>query len=169
TDGYFWIMSCKPMKVATSRSCDKKSASNLIAANHCTSPVVLVSWTPVTWLTPLPEIPVMRVLIGLLLSATLLATLVRHDAPEAQATASGDKKKLRFTVGKETTYITTPVDKDGYIDYVAALNERLKKGITPDTNAAVLLWKAMGPHPEGATMPAELFTWLGIDPPPEKG
>ena len=76
---------------------------------------------------------------------------------------TGKKTKLRFTVSKETTHVTTPVDKDGYIDYVAALNERLRRGVTPDNNAAVLLWKAMGPHPEKSSMPAEFFRWLGFD------
>src|SRR5258708_3874889 len=38
----------------------------------------------------------------------------------------------KFTIGKETTYFEGPVDKDGYIDYVAALNERLRKGVTPE-------------------------------------
>src|SRR5262249_3085148 len=46
---------------------------------------------------------------------------------------------------------------------------RLGQGVTPDSNAAVLLWQAMGPHPEGGTMPAEFFRELGIAEPPEKG
>src|SRR5262249_45457531 len=43
------------------------------------------------------------------------------------------------------------------------------KGVTPANNANVLLWKALGPRPEGGTMPAEFFQLLGIEPPPEKG
>src|SRR5262245_10829322 len=66
-----------------------------------------------------------------------------------------------FTVSPETTYVTSPLDKHGYVDYVTALNERLSKGITPESNANVLIWKALGPHPEGATMPPEYFKWLG--------
>src|SRR5262245_59150500 len=79
------------------------------------------------------------------------------------------KHKGKFTIGKDTTYVTGPLDKDGYIDYAAALNERLGKGVTPANNANVLLWKALGPRPEGGTMPAEFFQLLGIEPPPEKG
>src|ERR1700730_3386738 len=67
-----------------------------------------------------------------------------------------------FTVGSETTFVTEPLDKHGYIDYVTALNERLGKGITPDNNANVLIWQALGPHPEGGTMPEEYFQWLWI-------
>ncbi len=77
--------------------------------------------------------------------------------------------KPKFTIGKETTYVTGPETKDGYIDYVTALNKRLSKGVTPENNANVLLWKAFGPHPEGTTMPPEFFKWLGITPLPEKG
>jgi hypothetical protein len=79
------------------------------------------------------------------------------------------KRKPRFTLSKETTYVTGPRDKDGYIDYAAALNKRLCQGVTPANNANVLLWKALGPHPEGAKMPAEFFRWLEIKEPPEKG
>src|SRR5262245_38238195 len=74
-----------------------------------------------------------------------------------------------FTVSPETTYVTGPLDKHGYVDYATALNERLSKGITPENNANVLIWKALGPHPEGATMPDEYFKWLGIEQPPEQG
>src|SRR5438132_1133490 len=78
--------------------------------------------------------------------------------------------KPKFTIGKETTYVTGPVDKDGYIDYQAALNKELGKGITAKTNAAVLLFKALGPKPEGGRgMPPEFFQFMGIEAPPEKG
>jgi hypothetical protein len=73
-----------------------------------------------------------------------------------------------FTIGPDTTYVTGPLDKHGYIDYVTALNERLRGDITPETNANVLIWQALGPHPEGATMPPEYFQWLGYEP-PEQG
>src|SRR5262245_33592389 len=55
--------------------------------------------------------------------------------------------KGKFTISKETTYVTGPLDKDGYIDYAAALNERLGQGVTPENNANVLLWRAMGLQP----------------------
>jgi hypothetical protein len=79
------------------------------------------------------------------------------------------KPRPKFTVGKETTYVTGPRDEDGRIDYVAALNERLRRGVTPASNANVLLWQAFGPRPEGATVPAEFYKWLGIAAPPERG
>jgi hypothetical protein len=79
------------------------------------------------------------------------------------------KPRPKFILGKETTYVTGPLGEDGRIDYVAALNERLRGGVTPATNANVLIWKAFGPRPEGARMPREFFTWLGVEEPPERG
>lgn len=78
-------------------------------------------------------------------------------------------RKPNFTVSKETTYVTGPVDKDGYIDYAAAFNERLGKGVTPETNANVLFWRALGPKPDGKPMPGEYFKLMGMEIPPEGG
>jgi hypothetical protein len=103
----------------------------------------------------------------LVLGCCTLASWVVSSAGKGAET-----KKIRkghFTVGARTTYVTGPRDKDGYIDYAAALNKRLRKGVTPANNANVLLWKAFGPHPEGATMPLQFFKWMGIKPPPERG
>src|SRR5271170_1831518 len=84
--------------------------------------------------------------------------------------AGDDKPTPKVPLGKETTYITEPLDKDGYLDYEAALNDRLGKGITPENNANVLIWKALGPRPDGGKgMPAEYFKRLGIEEPPERG
>jgi hypothetical protein len=77
--------------------------------------------------------------------------------------------RSNFTVSPETTYVTGPLDEHGYVDYVTAVNERLSKGIRPENNANTLIWKALGPHPEGGTMPSRYFAWLGIDSPPENG
>ncbi|MBX9582949.1 MAG: hypothetical protein K2X87_21800 [Gemmataceae bacterium] len=55
-------------------------------------------------------------------------------------------------------------------DYEAELNDKLAEGVTPATNANVLLWRAFGPRPEGGDgMPAEYFQRLGVDPPPAAG
>jgi hypothetical protein len=90
----------------------------------------------------------------------------------APATEPGDKgekpRKPKFTISKETTHVNGPLRKDGYIDYAAALNKRLSQGVTPGNNANVLFWKALGPHPEQATMPPAFFKWLGYQP-PERG
>jgi hypothetical protein len=101
-----------------------------------------------------------------LLGATAWCAPAAHDA---KGDTSDKKVKPRFPVGKETTYVNEPLDKGGYIDYIAALNERLRHGVTADNNAYVLLCKALGPRPEGFPMPDEFYRWLGIPAPPEKG
>jgi hypothetical protein len=84
--------------------------------------------------------------------------------------AAESKPVPKFPVGKETTYVSGPLDKEGYVDYEAALNDRYGKGIAPEKNATVLLWKALGPTPEGRRgMPAEFFKRLGIEAPPNEG
>jgi hypothetical protein len=102
----------------------------------------------------------MKKLLLLFLSVGLLA---------ANDDAGANKPKPRFPLGKETTYVTEPLDADGYVDFVSALNERWRRGVTPANNANVLLWKALGPHPEEKTMPEEFFKWMKIKPPPEQG
>jgi hypothetical protein len=100
----------------------------------------------------------------------LLAYLVLLAAAPVLAQEPPKAKKLPFTVSKETTYVLGPVDKDGYIDYVAALNQRLGKGVTAETNANVRIWQAVGPTPEGGRgQPAEFYKYMGIDPPPAAG
>lgn len=83
--------------------------------------------------------------------------------------ADEPKPTPKFPLGKETTFVEGPLDAAGYLDFEAALNERLGKGITPEKNANALLFQAFGPKPEGATMPPEFFKALGIAEPPEKG
>jgi hypothetical protein len=87
------------------------------------------------------------------------ATAPRHNSP------ANAPPKAKFTIGKDTTYVTGPVDKHGYIDYATALNERLRQGVTPANNANVLFYQVFGRMPEGAPMPAEFFEWLGIPAP----
>src|SRR5258708_4011326 len=98
----------------------------------------------------------------------LLAVASLASADDKNPADAAKKSKPKFTISKETTYITEPLDKDGYPDYAAALNKRLSKGVTPENNANVLIWKAIGPHPDGVTMPAEFFKLMGMEAPPEK-
>jgi hypothetical protein len=79
------------------------------------------------------------------------------------------KAKAKFTFAKETTWVAGPLDKDGYPNYPAALNERLGKGVTPENNANVLIWKAIGPRPDGKPMQPEFFKLMGMEEQPEKG
>src|SRR5260370_14512083 len=107
-------------------------------------------------------------MIRVLLVLAILAALPL-EIPAQNPDKSAAKPKAKFTIRKETTYVTGPLDADGYIDYAAARNERLGKGVTPENNANVLLWQAIGPKPEGKPVPAEFIRLMGMPPPPEQG
>jgi hypothetical protein len=76
---------------------------------------------------------------------------------------------VEVAISKETTYITGPLRPDGYPDYLAALNERYGKGVTPDNNAAVLVWRAVGPKKVEERLRPEFFRRLGMEPLPADG
>ena len=76
---------------------------------------------------------------------------------------------IGFTISKEITVITAPLRPDGFPDYLAALNERYGKGVTPDNNAAVLIWRAVGPKDVKEELRPEFFRRLGIEPLPVDG
>ncbi len=89
--------------------------------------------------------------------------------PPARVAARQARNKPNFTLNKETTYITGPLDNDGYVDYETALNEKLADGVDPQKNANVLLWQALRPEPKNFPMPAEFFRWLKSAEPPRRG
>ncbi|HLW64827.1 MAG TPA: hypothetical protein VKS79_05860 [Gemmataceae bacterium] len=103
------------------------------------------------------------VLFLLVLSSSAFAA----EPPKDEAKPKYPRGK--WTLSKETTFITEPLDKDGYPDYISALNKRLRADVTPENNANVLIWQALGPHPDKSNLPPEYFKWLGIEAPPEKG
>jgi RNA polymerase sigma factor (sigma-70 family) len=89
--------------------------------------------------------------------------------PPARIAARQERNKPKFTISKETTHITGPLDNDGYVDYETALNEKLSEGVDPQKNANVLLWQALRPVPPRLPMPAEFFRWLKVAEPPPRG
>ncbi len=96
---------------------------------------------------------------AILLPALLLACAA-DDTPPAP----------KLPLGKDTTYVTGPLDKHGYIDYEAALNAELSKGVTPEKNANALLALAFGPAPEGGDgIPLDYYRWLDVPVPPKQG
>ena len=72
------------------------------------------------------------------------------------------QRKAKFTISAETTFVTEPVDSLGYVDYEAAVNQRLSRGIKPEENAVVFLLKATGPNPEGGAMSDRFYQALGV-------
>ncbi len=104
------------------------------------------------------------VLAHILFNAALIVPLkVRYDF------ATGRTDPIRHSISEETTRITGPLRADGSVDYVAFLNGRSSEGVTPENNAAVLFWRAVGP---GEILPehrARYFRMLGVRPPRGKG
>src|ERR1700731_3558074 len=97
----------------------------------------------------------LKIVTSLFVLAFLAAQVGADDKSDDKRAEPVVSKRFglgRFTVGKETSYVTSPVDKNGYVDYVTALNDRLSEGVTPNNNANVVIWRMLGPHPEGGTM-----------------
>jgi hypothetical protein len=123
-------------------------------------------------MTPRPWILAMGPLL-LILAAEPPATAddpakTEKPAGSKPAPTVGQRPVVRVTISRETTRITGPLKPDGYVDYVTALDQHFKKGVTPENNAAVLFWKAMGPGPLGKQR-EEYCRKLGIPPLPENG
>jgi hypothetical protein len=68
-------------------------------------------------------------------------------------------------LSRETTYITAPLAEDGLPNYALAMLADRRKGITPENNAAVLLWQAMGPMGMSDEQFRLVCQELTIDPP----
>jgi hypothetical protein len=55
-----------------------------------------------------------------------------------------DRAKPPFSIGKETTAITSPLNADGTVDYIGAINQRVGSGVAPDQNGWVLWVQVSG-------------------------
>lgn len=72
----------------------------------------------------------------------------------------------RITISRETTYLTGPLDAEGFVDYVRALNELNAKRVTVEENAVPLLCEAWG-RPSGIPeFNQKFFALLGTSAPP---
>jgi hypothetical protein len=92
-----------------------------------------------------------------------------EPGPSPETATKPSPPEPRITIGRDTTFIEGPLTEDGYVDYLAALNQRLSEGVTPENNAAVLLWQLWGPQRIHAEVREEFFKQLGIDPLPVEG
>ncbi len=75
----------------------------------------------------------------------------------------------KITISKETTWATEPLDERGFVDYFAVINRQFGAGVTPENNAVVPLYRALGPRPDGTRQPEDFFRLLGMPVPPEDG
>lgn len=71
-------------------------------------------------------------------------------------------------LSKETTFLKTPVRKDGFVDYTAALNAKLSKGVTPRNNAAARIAEIMGPEIYDESIRKRFFKQLGVKQPDDR-
>jgi hypothetical protein len=79
------------------------------------------------------------------------------------------KARPRITISKNTTRIERPVDGEGYVDYVAAMNEMASQGVTTDNNAGVWFVRAFGLIGFSPDDRRRFFQMLHCVPVPEKG
>src|SRR4051812_37437632 len=72
--------------------------------------------------------------------------------------------------GYETTRILAPTMSNGLVDYQAAIDEHISRGVTPENNAAVPMLQALGRDALPRTQPRDGITnRLGMPPLPDKG
>ncbi len=104
--------------------------------------------------------------LGLILSSWCLAQNDKAEPAKPKAAVPPPK----ITISKETTWATEPLRADGTVDYLEAVNRRFSKDVTPENNACVLLYQAMGPSPEGGKgQPDLFFRRMGVQPIPADG
>ncbi len=99
--------------------------------------------------------------VGLLLLGTASASAQKEEG------RPGDS--IVLTVSRETTYLTEPLDEEGWVDYARGLESQLSQGVTPGNNAAVLWWQALGPDEIPLDKREDFFRRLGVPPLPEVG
>ena len=98
--------------------------------------------------------------------ATVFSSMLSAAEPKPAGAA---RPKPKITISKETTYITGPLREDGMVDYIAAINQRCSEGVTPENNAAIPFWRAVGPKSIDKKIRKQYFEKLGIAELPEKG
>jgi hypothetical protein len=88
----------------------------------------------------------------------MICALAHADEGEAKGT-----EKLPFTVSKETTGITSPLHEDGTPDYVGAMNEETRRGVTAKENAFVAWLKVIGTGEVPAGVRGRVLTMSGAE------
>lgn len=91
------------------------------------------------------------------------------SAQEVDQPASKPAFVPKITISKETTWATEPLDENGFVDYFAVINRKFSVGVTPENNAVVPLYRALGPQPGGTRQPEEFFRLLEMEVPLDEG
>jgi hypothetical protein len=111
----------------------------------------------------------MKTVIHIKMRTLLVMAIVFFSAHTLADEPETPKLRAKITLSKATTRVTGPLTKDGYIDYARVINQRLSVGVTAENNANVLIWKAMGPHPEQSNLGPRFFKLIKTEMLPETG
>src|SRR5262245_21432579 len=74
-----------------------------------------------------------------------------------------------IVVSRQTTHIMSPLGPDGLPDYERYLLEQSRQGITPENNAAALIWAALWPGELDPKQQAAVAAELGLQSIPSPG
>ncbi len=99
----------------------------------------------------------------------VMAGLVVDSVARGQDEPASPPPPVRIKVSAETTFFTEPLLDDGRVDLVGALNQHAGEGISPASNAAVVLYEILGPEPDGTSLSDEFYAHLGITKPAANG
>ena len=72
----------------------------------------------------------------------------------------------KIRVSRETTHFDGPRRPDGSINFEGAIHNHFSEHVTPEENAAVLLYEALGPVIDGQRVDTLLYHRLGMTQPP---
>jgi hypothetical protein len=83
------------------------------------------------------------------------------------ALAFAQTTRPSFTISAQTTLLTGPLNPDGTINYVQAINDRLSQGITLDNNAAIPILRAVLTLTSLPSIMKKSAAVLGVTPSPD--
>ena len=89
----------------------------------------------------------------------------KADPAHAQPVAPGPQTAV--TISPETTRIVQPLDEEGYVDYIQALNHQASQGVTTANNFEVILRQTMDFTVIPEEIRSEYFQRIGIPVPAE--
>jgi hypothetical protein len=110
-----------------------------------------------------------RVLCAAMISVLSFACLSGQATGSDPPTQPTGKPQPRITPSRTRTKAVSPLDDDGYVDYVAALNEVYSRHVTPENNAGLLLVRASRIEGLGPAERKRFFELLHCEPLPEEG
>lgn len=80
------------------------------------------------------------------------------------ASRAEDPIKIPYpTLSEQTTVLTEPIDGEGFVDYLTALNNRAAEGVTPENNFEIVFREVMGDR-KLEEIAEEYYRLLGVAP-----